>query len=431
MTDTREAEEKISLARTIVRYKAPYFSTSLASLVCMPMVGIRTMCLTKNLILGYDPEWAVLAKPTVLAADVAHEINHFQRRHLYRGLGLDPRIVNIAGDLAINPDLVAAGWDLADETSDRPAILPKHYNLPEGLSMEEYYALLTQAAQGGSSKNDKALQKLMNDLRNGEGSVGKGACGGIAHGSALTALEQELESIPGAGRTKAEVKSIELRAAKQIKDHITNKGRGVVPASLVRDTEKLQELSRIRWQDVLARVIRTATGQLMMGDLEPSYVRPSRRAMPGSPIIRPSYVTQLPEIAIVRDTSGSMQSQQLSDCVRESYAIVKDLGIDDIWFTDADAAVAMPWQRVRKEFFKTLSTSRGGGGTDFAPAIADAQKLYPRPDLLIYCTDGDGGAGPPPRGMAVVFAIVPSYWNRSPCDWATTVFIEPPVIPES
>ena len=192
------------------------------------------------------------------------------------------------------------------------------------------------------------------------------------------------------------------------------------------DIELREEISRVRWQDVLARVFRTAAGQLTMGDTETSFSRPSRRSYASDGVLRPSAFTRLPEIAIVRDTSGSMGEDQLNDCVQESYAILRDLGIDDVWFTDADAAVAMPWKRVNKEFFKSLSTVRGGGGTDFGPAIKDALRLHPRPDLLIYCTDGDGNAGPPPPGMAVIFAIVPSYHNKAPCNWATTVFIEDP-----
>ena len=424
MSDTGKAEEAMSLARTLVRYKGPYYSTAMSSLVFMPMPGIRTMCVTLNLILGYDPEWACMAPPPVLAADIAHEINHFLRRHLHRLIGGDPYIRNIAGDLAINPDLVAAGWSLADETSPRPAILPKHYGFPDGLSTEEYYDLLLKDQQ--KKKPNKALKKLLEKLRSGEGNVGGGGCGSIAHGEPLSAAEQELISIPGVGRSKAEIHSTEIRAAKQLQDHVAKNGRGTVPASLIQDTENVREISRVRWQDILARVIRTATGQLMMGDQDPSYIRPARRAFVSGPILRPSYISRLPEIALVRDTSGSMGSQQLSDCVRESYAIIESLGIDEVWFTDADAAVAMPWKRVRKEFFNTLSTAHGGGGTDFAPAIADALKLRPKPDLLVYCTDGDGDAGDPPRGMAVVFAIVPSYRDEPPCDWATTVFVKDP-----
>jgi predicted metal-dependent peptidase len=425
--DTNEAEAKISLARTIVRSKGPYYSKAMASLVFIPVQGIQTMCVTTNLILGYDPEWALMAPATVLAADVVHEINHFIRRHLHRIPGGDPHLKNIAGDLSINPDLLIGGWDLADKTSPRPVILPKDYNFPDGLSMEEYYALLMKEQEKKNSK----LQELLDALRDGGdgkgGGVGSGACGGIAQGAASSAVEKALEAIPGVGRSKAEVKNVEVIAAKQIKDYVAQKGRGSVPEKLIRDAELSKEISRIRWQDILSRVIRTATGQVMLGgEVEPSYIRLSRRMQPETGIIRPSYITQMPEIAIVRDTSGSMGPKQLQDCVRESYAIVKSLGIDEVWFTDADAAVSMPWQRVKKEFFDKLSTSCGGGGTHFAPAIKDALKLHPKPDLLIYCTDGDGSAGDPPRGMGVVFAVVPSYHNKAPCEWATTVFIENP-----
>ena len=419
------AEAKISLARTIVRHKGPYYSKSMLSLVFMPMNDIGTMCLTSNLILGYSPEWSLMATPPVLAADVVHEINHFLRRHFERRGDRDPRLVNVAGDLAINPDLIAAGWELADEKTERPAILPKHYGFPDGLSMEAYYALLAQSEQA-QHKSNKALKELLEKIRDGAGGTGHGDCGGIAHGVAISAAERELEALPGVGRSKAEIRSVEILADKQIKDYIAQKGRGSVPAALIRDVENRKEISRIRWQDVLARVIRTATGQLMMGDMDPSYIRPSRRSFAMGTVLRPSYVTRLPEIAIVRDTSGSMGEEQLTACVRESYSIVKSVGIDDIWYTDADAAVAMPWKRVNKEFFNTLSTASGGGGTNFGPAIKDAQRLHPRPDLLIYCTDGDGDAGDPPRGMAVVFAIVPSYYNKAPCSWATTVIVEDP-----
>lgn len=418
-----DAEEKMSLARTIVRYRAPYYSTPMSGLVFMPMPGIHTMCLTSNLILGYDPEWALMSKPSVLAADVAHEINHFLRRHLERGIGKNPHLVNLAGDFSINPDLVAAGWDLADASSGRPAILPKAYGLPEGLSMEEYYVLL--AKQEKSSTN-AALKKLLEQIQDGGGGIGSGTCGAAAHGQALTAAEQELTSIPGAGRSKAEVRSIEIRSDKQIKDYVASNGRGTVPAALLGDVEQRKELSRVRWQDILARVIRTATGQITLGDEDSSYARPSRRSSLSSQVLRPSYFSRLPEVAIVRDTSGSMGTGQLTDSVREAFSVVKALGIDNVWFTDADAEVSMPWQRVRKEFFDTLTTAHGGGGTDFGPAILDAQRLSPKPDLLVYCTDGDGDAGPPPESMAVVFAIVPSPYSKTPCKWATTVLIEDP-----
>ena len=45
---------------------------------------------------------------------------------------------------------------------------------------------------------------------------------------------------------------------------------------------------------------------------------------------------------------------------------------------------------------------RGGGGTDFRPAIAEAAKW--KPDLLIYLTDLEGDAGDEPA-FPVLWAV--------------------------
>ena len=76
-----------------------------------------------------------------------------------------------------------------------------------------------------------------------------------------------------------------------------------------------------------------------------------------------------------------------------------------------------------------LSVARdahGRGGTSFIPAIAAASKLSPRPDLLIYCTDGDGDAPKcPPQGMSVVWAIIMGVYARAkaPAHWGHTVVV--------
>lgn len=125
---------------------------------------------------------------------------------------------------------------------------------------------------------------------------------------------------------------------------------------------------------------------------------------------------------MILDTSGSMGKDQLIAVIREAVGIMEALGIDEVWWCEADAAVAMNWQRVQLEFFKTLKI-QGRGGTDFRPAIASAQELYPQPDLLFYGTDGDGTApAQPPPGMEVVWCIVPGHYNKPAAPWGHTVF---------
>jgi predicted metal-dependent peptidase len=152
-------------------------------------------------------------------------------------------------------------------------------------------------------------------------------------------------------------------------------------------------------------------------------------------------IEQQPEVGIVRDSSGSMNQSQLNACIREAYHIMQALGVDEVWFTDADAAVSCPWRRVNANFFRNLTEVHGRGGTDFRPAINEAEKLFPRPDLLIYCTDGDGPAPKnAPVDMTVVWCLILGGWSRGkpPAKWGHTVIVTddptkrkaPPIVPD-
>jgi predicted metal-dependent peptidase len=140
-------------------------------------------------------------------------------------------------------------------------------------------------------------------------------------------------------------------------------------------------------------------------------------------MIRPGLIENVPIVGFVLDTSGSMGKEQLLASVLEAGKILEALGIDEVWFAEADAAIAMQFRIINAGALRKLRI-HGGGGTDFSPALDLAGKLNPRPDILIYFTDGDGYApAAPPRGMEVVWCIVPSYYNRRPAKWGHAVLI--------
>lgn len=446
-TDT--VEDRMSYARAAAVFKAPYFASVIHGFIYTPIEGIGTMLCTPHMVLGYDPEWVKVATIGELAADIAHEVNHFMRKHFLRvGAVEDPRLFNKAGDLAINPDLLAGGWEIAGKDSKRPAIFPKDYGLPDGLSTEEYYAKLLQMkhagklkgqdSPGGGSSDDKSQDPSQGEQKPGD-QQGQGAgqgqgqqpsygvcaghCGGIAGGTDDPRMGAALEAKEG--RSEVEVQSIAKRTAAAIKSHIEAKGRGSVPAGLAEFAKGLIEEPHVRWQSELAHIIRQASGRIQAGGEDFSMSRPSKRSIMRG-IVRPGMIEHQPEVAIVRDSSGSMNQNQLIACIRESYHIMQALGVDEVWFADADANVAMPWKRVGAAFFLNLTEVHGRGGTDFRPAIKAAEKLFPHPDLLIYCTDGDGTAPrSPPRDMAVVWAIILGGYARgkAPARWGHTVIV--------
>lgn len=451
-----EADEKMAAARAMVIFKAPFFASAVYGFVFHPVEGVRTMFLSTKLVLGYDPQWATTAPVSKLAADIYHEVHHFVRRHFFRilGGGYDLKLGNIAGDLAINPDEIAAGWDL-----DESALLPEHYGFPNGLTMEEYIdrlrklqqeqddpTALPQPKQGGQKKQQasggggapppkqkKEQQPPQQPSAGGGGAGGdepkkepgiaSGCCGSFAGNSAHPEIEAMLDGITDLGRTPTEIKNIEKRVAADIKEHAEKHGRGSLPRELLETIERMNEPSYVRWEDELAYVIRDTTGRVQAGGEDYSLARPAKRALMWG-VVRSGMIERLPEVAIIRDSSMSMGQKQLTACCREAYAVCQALGIDEVWFADADTDISCEWRRVGAEFFKNLTDVYGRGGTDFRKPLESARKLMPHPDIILYATDGDGTAPKdPPPDTSVIWCVVPSRWNKSPARWGHTVMI--------
>jgi predicted metal-dependent peptidase len=436
------AEEKLSLARAAALFKAPYFSSVVHGFVFRPMPDIGTMCCSRSLILGFNPEYVDSCQIEELAADVVHEVHHFIRRHFDRAfLVEDPDLWNLAGDCAINPDMRAGGWRFA--TGDKAAVFPEDFGLPPDQTIEQYYELLrTQQQQqqgqepdpqegdggpGGKKKGKGPGKTPKQGEQPGAGppTTGKGICGGRCGGigGRPSSAESALEAEPGLGRPPSEIQSIGKRVANDIRQHAAQNGRGSVPGGLIDLLQNDDMLPVIRWQDELASILRDTTGRVMSGGDDFTLSRPSKRSIIRG-FLRPGLVEHLPEVCIIRDSSGSMGAEQLLTATTEAYGIMAALGIDEVWFADADTEVAMPWKRVGAMFFRNLKEVRGRGGTDFRPGIEGALKLNPKPDIIVYLTDGDGTTtSMPPPNAAVVWAIVPSYYNKAPAKWGHAVII--------
>lgn len=408
----------MALARQLVLKSGPYYAKALYSFtfVPVPQEG-STMFLTPGLVLGYDPTWAEHASDDELAADLVHELHHLLSGHGERIAALaDPRLGNLAGDLAINPPIRDAGWSLAKD-GPYAAVFPEQLGLPHGKTLEEYYLLLQAQGRGGRPPAASP----------GPPRVGQGQCGGIAGHPRDPAQEQALDQVFGRGAL--ETKLIVQQVERDVREHARTHGVGTLPGQLHHLLDVPKGPPKVPWQRVLARHLRAAAGQLQHGGDEPSRLRPARRSFTLG-LVRPGFVDHVPELAVVLDTSASMSTRQLQDSLRESMGLVRRLGVSELWFCEADAAVSLTWRRVRSSFFHKVPI-HGRGGTDFRPALASAQKLRPFPPLLLYFTDGEGTAPehPPAGRQEVIWALVKhpsaSYAPPVPAPWGRAVFIDP------
>lgn len=410
-SDEDQCYEALSLARAYVKHHAPYVSRILHGFAPYMAPGLNTLGVTDRMVLIIDPSWYIKATKKQQAGCLMHEVSHVIRGLERIAAMPDKDLANVAFDIPINQDLREAKWELPH------GIYPETYGLPVGLTGEQYYELLVSKC-----KDPAFAQKLRGtgDAQ-GERGVGQGRCGGCVGNPIDRALEEEANK--AMGRTTADITQIRAGAAQDIRQY-QKQGRGKVPNNMIQWLPDEVDTNHriIRWKDKLSTVLRRATGRVVSGRSDYSYRRIARRSfILGS--IKPGMVSREITIGIVEDTSGSMGKEQIMESRLTSIDVFRQLGIEKAWWISADAAVSKPAQQLRLRDIRNLPII-GGGGTDFRPAIEYAQKLKPKPDVLLYMTDGDGRAPDhPPIGMEVVFCVVPSYYNKAPADWGITIIM--------
>ncbi len=367
--------------------------------------------------LPVDDEWHVYLDPEVLSASdihsagfwLIHQVSHLLRHHAERSLagGDDAsegpltrrtdaqRGWNVAADCEINDDLVAG-----EAATPREAVRPSTLGLPDALTAEEYWDLL-----GGRAETKDPSS---NDVNH------RGDCGSGCDG----AKRPWDSGSPGVGQTGRRL--VERDVARRIKEH--QRRRGSVPAGWRRWADEVLEPT-VSWQRLLASAVRLGVADVA-GRVDFSYRKPPRRSAAVPDVVLPSLRQPLPKVAMVLDTSGSMNDLMLSQCLGEVQGVLRGLGVGRrhlrIVCCDATAFEA---QKVLEARDVQLL---GGGGTDMGAGLAKAAELRPRPDLIILLTDGftPWPAEPPKRINVIVGLMDP---NGAVPDWARAITIGPPV----
>jgi predicted metal-dependent peptidase len=418
-----KAEEQLSYAREIVRRDAPYVMATVYGFINTPCPSIPTMAVTRGMNMLFNPEWVVKQSETRLAAAYMHEVQHHLREHLKRGeKAPDKKLFNTAADIPINDNLKEAGWDTGEDWFYHDT-----FNVPPGLTMEEYYGLLEKEQEKNpnppNGKDQGQGQGVGEGSGNGQGDnngIGRGSCGGCTGNPEEEKAEQDADA--EMSRTEADQQRFADQTFEDIKA-ADQKGRGSVPGWLKELAKAAMEAPKVPWQRKVQQVVRKSTGQIVSGGFDFSLARPSKRSLIRG-ILRPGMIDCTPEVAFILDTSGSMGlDTQIRDALREAAGCMKVCGIDRVWVIQADYAVS-EIKRMTVNQVKSMEV-KGRGGTSFIPSIEAATKLRPRPNLIVYFTDGDGEAPErPPPGTAFIWCIVPSAWQRKPAHWGHVVVVQ-------
>ena len=333
-------------------------------------------------------------------AVIKHEALHLLFRHLYRPLIQkgDARLFNIAADLVVNQHV--APWPLPGTAITLLAF--PDLDLEANQSLEFYYGKLKSLNDAmkagkstGSPNSEDALKRAIGEPQQGDhrfwfagggegfGESGpKGADGQIGGPLLTEGLRRALE---------ADMERQLMRA----RDRSASKGWSDLPAEIRTELEAIAERRKpqIDWK----RTLRLFASSSYRTEVVATKRRMSKRfgTFPGIRIRRKQ------RLAVVIDTSGSIEDDVLAAFFRE---------IHGIWKNDAEVLVIECDANVHRTYCyegKTPNGVEGGGGTSFDPALAWVGN--PRNgtfDACIYLTDG--------------YAEKPEVHPRCPLLWVIT-----------
>ena len=385
-----DAALALAAARLLAVERMPYLAVALFSLHPVNTPGLGTFAVDAGWRLYVDPaalqEWG----PDASAAVLIHEVFHLLRDHhtLARTLGVDDdtaRAWNLAADAAINDDI---GEGLPDP------VLPAHLGLPDGLCEQEYFAALRTAGSPGGPGPDEVA-----------GRPGTGALdGGCDCGSGVDGLPRPWDA-GGGGAPLVDDRRAE-RIREQVRSDAAAAGldAGSVPGGVRRWAEP-DGPPAVDWRRVLARTVTTARTTAAAG-AEPSWARPHRRrgGTTRGDVLFPSTRRREPQVAVVVDTSASMDRELLGRALVELDGVARVCGNQRgvrLLTVDVEAH-DLGWTR-RPSTVDLI----GGGGTDLRIGIDTAASLQPRPDLIVVLTDGyTPWPHAAPAGPRLVVAIV-------------------------
>jgi hypothetical protein len=187
------------------------------------------------------------------------------------------------------------------------------------------------------------------------------------------------QAAPGLDETEATL--LRRRVAEEVLTWARGLHAGDVGGGWTRWATGLLE-PKLDWRRVLHGSMRRAVGAVS-GAADYSYRKPSRRRV--RRVVLPSLVRPLPRVAIVVDTSGSIDDHELGRAWTEVRGCLRSLGVRrDLLRVYAGDVGATRVNTITSQSVALL----GGGGTDMAAAIAEVLYQRPRPDIVVVLTDG-------------------------------------------
>lgn len=381
----------------------PYLAHALYALVPVACPEVSTISGDEHWRAYINPDWLTAAPVPEVAAELAHLVWHLLSDHTERAR--DQHVDTTTAEQWTQAADATVAHTLATDRLFPPHARPaRELGLPPGRSAEEYYASLSRMPTTPS-----------------DGGTHTTLPSGAGCGSACDGLRREHELPPDAEAAAVrheDASQIRRSVAIEYRDHATQ--RGDKPGDAWRWAEQILEPT-VAWESLLAGAVRRAVGWTN-GRVEYTHTRPSRRQSAVPRVVLPGMRRPTPNVAIVVDTSGSVDDALLGRALGEVDGALRALGVGDSAVTvyACDAAVHTV-AKVRRARDTALA---GGGGTDLRVGIRAAAEQRPHADLIVVFTDGyTPWPAEPPAGTAMIAAMLGRDRRHLPPTpgWATRV----------
>ena len=337
--------------------------------------------------LVYNEKFVESLSDAELRFVITHEVYHLVLHHCTIRLPQDPKdreLYNIAADLAIN-SLIKQDVNRTmpkDEKGNEIGVMPKKYDFPDKLSMEQYVQLIKQ--------DPSKVPELGEGDGEGDGEDGGGGLDN--HGG-----WKESEVV------KEIVRNAVARIAKD--ERIWGKMPGDLAAIIL-----AAQQSQVSWE----RHLKHYLGQMVSSTMIRTLKRPDRRF--GYPYAgKKRGYTDRKLVCI--DASGSVGDDELSQFMAEVNQLAEIQPVDLLVFDYGIQLGPIPFNRKHSEFGIT-----GRGGTNFAPVFELASERHYQ--SVIMLTDGCAAACEYPDGVRDVLWVLTG-GGDPPVEWGERVRITP------
>ena len=361
----REVREKLITARVGMLLRASFFGNLATRLKLVNADEWCATAATDGRHFYYNTRFITMLRPKEIEFLFGHEVLHCIYDHFGRRGDRDPQLWNISNDYAVNSDLKK--HKIGEFITSVPCLYDSKF---EDKSSEEIYDYLYERAEkiDIDSMLDKIIDEHM-DIEEDEGNS-RGKSGDKDEKGGRPSLSAEERA-----KIRDEIKEAMLSAAQTC-------DAGNIPLGVKRLIQDLTD-PKMDWRELLRMQLEST----IKSDF--TWMKTSRKSWHMDAIMPGMRNTDLIDIAVAIDMSGSIGSEQGKDFLSEVKGIMETFESYRIHVFTFDTEVYSPCQ-YNSENLEDITEYelKGGGGTDFDCIFNYLKEQEIEPRKLVVFTDG-------------------------------------------